>query len=99
MTRAAILRGLTSALLALVPRKRRRYARVLFAAIEDQWTAVMTHAEAQAYQRGAREGTSPKSAEDAGFERGWRTGYQAAFDQVMAHVGQPARPDDDCTFP
>jgi hypothetical protein len=91
MTRAAIIHGLTRALFAHIRPARRRAARVLFGAIEDQWLAVLAAAETQAYQRGVQDSAPTKSAEDAGFERGWRAGYQAAFGQVMARVGQPAR--------
>ena len=65
--RGAIIRGLTRALLAHVPPINRTAARVLFAAIEDQWVEISNHNEAQAYQRGVQEGTPAKSAEDAGL--------------------------------
>ena len=45
------------------------------------------------------EADSPQSAEDAGFEKGWRAEYEAAFNQVMGHVDAPAGRGDDEPLP
>lgn len=95
MTSAAIIQGLTRELFTHIRPSRRERARPLFAAIEDQWTAVIAYAESQTYRRGVQEGTPTKSAEDVGFEKGCRAGYEAAFNQVMGQVGSPAKRADD----
>ena len=53
----------------------------------EVWTAAITASEQHAYNDGVRAATPEKSAQDAGFERGWKSGYEAAFQQVMGRIG------------
>jgi hypothetical protein len=89
VTRATIISGLRRAILQLVPPERRREARLLLAALEDQYAAVMSTTEQQAYQEGLTAGKQPDS--DTGYRDGWQRGYENAIKDVMGRIGSPAR--------
>ena len=62
----------------------------------EVWVKAMNAGEQQAYADGAKAATPEQSAEDVGFEKGWRAGYEAGFKHVIGHVGTTAlRADPD----
>ena len=97
MTRGAILRGLKRQLMNHVRPGAKPAVTVLFAAIEDQWAAIMSNAETEAYNRGVRlEQERQASSEKSGFQMG----YQHGLERAIGHTGSPARrlDDDDLTI-
>src|SRR5687768_460773 len=85
MRRIDLVNSLHRAILTHVPRRHRRHVRVLQAAITEVWVNAMNAGEQQAYADGVKATTPEKSAEDVGFEKGWRAGYEAGFQHVIGH--------------
>ena len=67
------------AIIRRVPKRHRAEVRAMQAATVEVWTATITASEQHAYNEGVRAATPDKSAEDAGFERRWKSGYESAF--------------------
>lgn len=94
MTRATLICGLTRALLRQVPIAHRREARIMLAALDDQYASLINDVERLAFEDGRKAGQQPDA--ETGYKDGWQRGYDDAVKDVMGRIGSPAiTPSDD----
>jgi hypothetical protein len=92
MTRSTIIRGLKRAILRRVPGAATSEVRVLLAALEDQYSALMSTVQHEAFEDGAAtERKRQAQVQASGFD----LGYQHGLERALGSVGQPARRIDE----